>query len=285
MELIKDKHGVLTVSPMPTADEVKAFYSKRYYQENLGQYQTNYSDDEVRFMHIKDRMFTHYLGDNFNGDYLDVGCGEGFSLKYFSALGAKCCGCDFSEAGIKSQNPAALENIDFEQCDVVNDDYFPDRKFDAISLNGILEHVLDAEFLLTKVKDMLRPGGLLYIQVPNEFNPYQQQWMNYNSKEMTEAPWFDAVQHVRYFSPDSLAQMVESIGYERVDILGDFPVDMFLTVPETDYYAGTFGKTAHKIRVETSNLISEDIVRYIKYCRASIEIGLGRSIHAIYKMA
>ena len=83
----------------------------------------------------------------------------------------------------------------------------------------------------------------------------------------------------------SLAQMVESIGYERVDILGDFPVDMFLTVPETDYYAGTFGKTAHKIRVETSNLISEDIVRYIKYCRASIEIGLGRSIHAIYKMA
>ena len=41
-------------------------------------------------------------------------------------------------------------------------------------LNNVLEHLADPVAILQEIKDkVLRPGGLVVIDVPNEFNDFQ----------------------------------------------------------------------------------------------------------------
>ena len=60
-----------------------------------------------------------------------------------------------------SQNKKLLPKIKFYQGDIVEDEYFKDTKFDIIIANGILEHVIDLNKFLKKIK--LLGMALLYI--------------------------------------------------------------------------------------------------------------------------
>ena len=43
----------------------------------------------------------------------DIGCGEGFFMKEMEKLGWKVQGCDFSNEGIKNQNPYLISKVEF----------------------------------------------------------------------------------------------------------------------------------------------------------------------------
>ena len=55
--------------------------------------------------------------------------------------------------------------------------------------------------------------------------------------------------HVNYFTFDSLGRVLESLGLEVVDAIGDFPMEMFLLMGD-DYVADrTLGPQCHRRRV------------------------------------
>lgn len=92
---------------------------------------------------------------------LDVGCGQGLALGRFAELGAVATGLTFGE--------------DFEVCrakgfDVREMDMsfleFPAESFDLIWARHSLEHSLFPYFTLDGFAAVLRPGGLLYVEVP-----------------------------------------------------------------------------------------------------------------------
>ena len=45
---------------------------------------------------------------------------------------------------------------------------FPDGKFDGIRICHVLEHLTDLRVLRGEISRLLKPGGLVYLETPNE---------------------------------------------------------------------------------------------------------------------
>ena len=87
--------------------------------------------------------------------FLDVGCGEGFVLKFFKDHAWEIVGVDFSTHGIRANNPE-LESF------IMQGDVYEllismkekGHKFDVIFLGNVLEHVLDPSALVDQLKNI-----------------------------------------------------------------------------------------------------------------------------------
>ena len=99
---------------------------------------------------------------------LDLGCGPGVWALELAPLVGHLTGIDIAPAFIEHANKeaqrAGITNVSFEVASFL--DYTPQEKFDLVLLGAMLVHVDDPELLplLTKVRDSLRPGGLVYVR-------------------------------------------------------------------------------------------------------------------------
>lgn len=86
---------------------------------------------------------------------------------------------------------------------------FPDDFFDLVLLASYLEHELRPRTLLSRCRDKLRPGGRVVINVPN--------FASWN-RRVRGNRWcgFRYPDHVSYFTPATLRQLVEACGLEVV---------------------------------------------------------------------
>jgi len=83
---------------------------------------------------------------------------------------------------------------------------FPDASFDLIGIFEVLEHVDADAQMLAELARLLRPGGLLCLDVPLHMRYYSA---------------FDRlVGHVRRYAPEELRQKIEAAGFEVVRFEG-----------------------------------------------------------------
>ncbi|MFH1401390.1 MAG: class I SAM-dependent methyltransferase [Parcubacteria group bacterium] len=105
----------------------------------------------------------------FTGDkVLDLGCGNGRYLGYFSQKGLVYSGVDISENLIKIAKEI-YPSVDFRVADALNLP-FSDDSFDKIAAIAVLHHMPSEETrikFLKEAKRVLRPGGFLFITVWN----------------------------------------------------------------------------------------------------------------------
>lgn len=99
---------------------------------------------------------------------LDVGCGRGELLAAASREEIPAIGLEPSEA----MASYARESYGVEVLSTTIEEFIEstDQLFDAVTLSGVLEHVHDPDSVVACVKRLLRPGGLVYIDVPREPN-------------------------------------------------------------------------------------------------------------------
>lgn len=106
---------------------------------------------------------------------LDLGCGPGRDLAYFSSLGHHAVGVD----GCASFCEMARAHAG---CDVLHQDFLaldlPQAHFDGVFANASLFHVPSSALpqVLVKLRDCLRPGGVLFCSNPR--GPDRQGWSN-----------------------------------------------------------------------------------------------------------
>lgn len=282
---ILDRHGTMCIDPLPTTEEMRKYYQDKYYQEGTAQYTGKYTDQEIEFFNVFPRVMIHLLkqsGVDY-GSVLDIGCGEGFQLAAFKKAGFECYGADFSINGIEQQNPELLKEIEFHQGDIVNDDVFAGKTFDAIFSNNVFEHVIDIDKFMTNFSNLCHENTLVFIQVPNEMNPFQKHRMKRLGETVEEQKWYAPPEHIRYFTPTSLKTTVEEYGFECLTMYGTFPIDMFLQNEKTDYYATDFGKTAYALQMDFSILLSQDISAYVKYLEAMMGLSIGRDVVGVFR--
>ena len=139
---------------------------------------------------------------------LDYGCGTGAFLHEM-----KLNGWDVS--GIEPDPGAAKKAMELTASDVKAPsalDSFEPASFDAITLWHVLEHVHTLNETLKKLKLALKPGGFLFIAVPNytshDASYYQQYWAAY-----------DVPRHLYHFSPAAMKTLVSSHGLTMTTIL------------------------------------------------------------------
>ena len=285
MALRKDKYGSFVVDEMPSEDALNEHYSSHYYDGYHTNFPGKYTEEEINYLHFKDKVLEYFINTRFQSigkALLDIGCGEGFTLNYFHQRGYSCYGTDFTRQGIAKEHPDLLNDIKFQQTNIITGDYYEGKEFDVIVGNGILEHVTDKEKILRTIHSKLNVGGCLFLVVPNDFSSTHKLYMDINNLEIEECPWYAAPEHLTYFNADSLKKTVESFGFKAIALMTDFPIEMFLLNKKTDFYSTDFGQTAHQIRVSFLNLIGKDIRKAIKVGTSMLDAGVGRDILSVF---
>ena len=97
-----------------------------------------------------------------------------------------------------------LPNIhtDCPSCGITSSDRRFDRKFDVIAMFHVLEHLEDPHAMLTTIRSLLVPDGLLLIEVPNLMGPWR----------MPPGEFF-RIEHLSNFSPRTLLQLLRRSGF------------------------------------------------------------------------
>jgi len=138
-------------------------------------------------------------------NYLDVGAGEGKGLLEASRRGWEATGIDIVDNRLRE---AKTPQIKFIQSNLL-DSKLEEDHFDFIYVDSVVEHVLNPVEYLTKIKSLLRPGGVIYIGVPNEdclFNSVRKLIFKISGKknESEKIKPFDIPYHVIGFNDHSL---------------------------------------------------------------------------------
>jgi cyclopropane-fatty-acyl-phospholipid synthase len=99
------------------------------------------------------------------GDHiLEIGPGWGAWFEYASSRGVKCTGISISQTSIDYLNRRAKElGYDWE---LINADllaYQTDRKYDAIVIMGVIEHLPHYDRVLARFASLLKPGGYIFL--------------------------------------------------------------------------------------------------------------------------
>lgn len=97
-------------------------------------------------------------------DVVDFGCGDGALLRKLPSRTGRSVGVDHNSAAIDSLRATGVEaySLSFEEFS-----WREQEKFDTAWAMQVLEHLPDVTALLEACRRVLRPGGRLFIAVPN----------------------------------------------------------------------------------------------------------------------
>ena len=98
------------------------------------------------------------------GRVLDVGCGRGLLLREFQRRGWDVRGTEMSETAARYPREVLKLRVDVGS---LEDLALPAGHFDAVTLWHVLEHIPDPRVVLAEVQRVLKPGGALFVGVPN----------------------------------------------------------------------------------------------------------------------
>lgn len=111
--------------------------------------------------------FMERAGKSFSSDalVLDAGAGEGRFFEEFSHT--KYIGIDLAVGDL---------DWDYQKLDVIGDlifQPFSDNSFDAVLCTQVLEHVKEPKKVIQNIYRILKPGGKLFLSVPQSWHQHQ----------------------------------------------------------------------------------------------------------------
>lgn len=282
----RNEFGFYEIKEKPTSEELRAYYAQRYYQENLTTYQPEYPAEELEHLEGKLRL-RHWVLEqlreaNGPGSFLDIGSGEGWALDYFQRQGWEVLGVDFSSYSLERFHPALRGRLRTgDLYEEVHKLVADGQQFDVLWLDNVLEHVLDPAALLRLCRQLVRPDGMMVVDVPNDFSALQQHLLD--SGQIDRPFWVVLPDHLSYFTPPGLRNLAAATGWHAAKVIGDQPIDLNLLNPATNYVLDrTAGKGAHQARLAQDNFLLQTapLPAVAAYYEALAAVGLGRGIVA-----
>ena len=285
---VSNPEGYVSASPLPEPDELAEFYRDLYYQvPQTATYQETYPPEELAQRKLRGALLMYALErarcqPAIGATFLEVGAGEGFVLKAAAEAGFDVEGLDFSDFGMKKFHPELLDKLDVGDAFRLLEKRLDDgRVADICVLQNVLEHVIDPKDLLQRIRAVLAADGVAAITVPNDYSRVQQRAIELGMVDSEY--WFLPPQHLHYFNMNSLKALVEAQGFQVINAYGDFPIEMFLFHPGSNYARNPdVGREAHRARLALDLLLAENgLESYYDFCRAMAACGVGRNITVI----
>ena len=153
---------------------------------------------------------------------LDIGCGNGAFLLTARARGWDALGVDTSEAARDLLVPHGVQ-VALEDC-VTFLQRHP-RAFDLIHMNHSLEHIPAAAETVIAARAALAPGGLLYVEVPNELDNLVYRTLELVGRKRKAGsvlgrsrPPREPSPHVYFFNKRSLTHLARRAGFEELQV-------------------------------------------------------------------
>jgi ubiquinone/menaquinone biosynthesis C-methylase UbiE len=133
---------------------------RTYYEENPLMVSSPFGGIDGVNRALVERVFQQLDIQLENRSVLDVGCGRGYLGDVVRELGGRYTGADF----VASRTDFRLVLADAAILP------FPDAAFDAICCIDAFEHFPDPDAVAREFRRVVRPGGFLFLSVPNYAN-------------------------------------------------------------------------------------------------------------------
>ncbi len=208
------------VNPQPTESDLAFFYAHIFHTP--GWYQ--------RFPQMRDFDYFGYAASDRaghqsyvtlvralipEGAWLDIGCGHGQLARCAAASTYDAHGVDPNPLAVR----AAQERLGRDRVTLgtVESAKFAADRFRVVSIIGTIEHLKHPLPTLREIFRILEPGGLVLVQTPNlASQQYRHQGANWD--QLTPPG------HLVYFSPCTLAGMLQVAGFRRIRFDMRFPL-------------------------------------------------------------
>ncbi|MDD4394788.1 MAG: class I SAM-dependent methyltransferase [Bacteroidales bacterium] len=196
--------GFLFLNPRPDKAAIAPYYkSEAYFSHSDGRkgliarmYQI------VRHFNIRNKykLINKYKK---SGKILDIGCGTGDVLAYFSANNWQIEGVE-PDADARKVAQEKNHFTPHQEADLKN---FPDASFDVITMWHVMEHVHNLEERMQTVRRLIKPDGEFIFSVPIcdswDAQHYGEYW----------AAW-DVPRHLYHFSQETAKKLAENQQFE-----------------------------------------------------------------------
>ncbi|WP_299616735.1 bifunctional 2-polyprenyl-6-hydroxyphenol methylase/3-demethylubiquinol 3-O-methyltransferase UbiG [Pelagibius sp.] len=279
--LLTTADGFATVTEKPTPQELEAFYNDLYFgEDSKNQYAKDYTDKEILHKYIDCREAGAVSGLS-SGSLLDVGCGEGFFLKYFSERDWAVRGLDFTAQGVERHFPELIDRLETGNLfELLTREAEGGARYDLVVCNNVLEHVIDPLKLLEDLKGVVAPGGVVRLAVPNDGS-----WLQQLVVELGHARpdfWVCPPEHLSYFTVESLQALLERVGWHLREILTAFPIELYQVNDASNYARErSLGRAAHFARVDFEvALCEQSLEKLLAFRCGCAAAGIGRNMAA-----
>ncbi|OPY87993.1 MAG: Ubiquinone biosynthesis O-methyltransferase [Syntrophaceae bacterium PtaU1.Bin231] len=188
-------------------EEILQYYEEHYFDEHA---QDQLSGERSGiYEHILDRMGPV----SGNGRLLDVGCGCGFFLQAAMRRGWRVAGIDPSAESIRFARSLVGDVV----TQATLEGFSSPGRFTAATLINVLDHFVHPWSEMRRVRDLLEPGGFVFIRVPNGWlHLGLLNWMSLLGAEKLASRWL--VFHEYCLSPAFLRNMLFDLGFHDIQI-------------------------------------------------------------------
>jgi SAM-dependent methyltransferase len=204
--------GTYQVAPRPSAEALANLYDADYYQGFIAGAGIAGGTTEVspvlsdRLVEIERRVK--------KGRLLDVGCGFGFFVKHAVDRGWDAAGLEISEWAADEGRRGNHVVIHLAE---LADAPFEPESLDVIHSHHVIEHVVDPVSTMASAKRLLRPGGLLVVEVPQELRyPLSDRVFRGLHPELYRSAPPRVTHHLTFFTVGGLRSAAQRAGF-RVD--------------------------------------------------------------------
>ncbi|CCO23588.1 class I SAM-dependent methyltransferase [Maridesulfovibrio hydrothermalis] len=270
--------GFKHIIPIPDEEELCEIYKHDYHVKDKPLMLAHQLEDQKWLDSVNDARldtFEKLLGKT--GRFLDIGSGNGFLLKQAQGRGWKVKGVEPSDKAAEYSCSQGLDVV----CAVFDKDCAASLdKYDVVHLGEVLEHLPSPRTMLALCGEVLNPGGLIAISVPNEYTPVQR----ILNEDMDVRPWWVSIpHHLNYFDKNSLEGLLKTCGFNPIHAETSFPMELFLLMGKNYLDNPELGRDCHAMRKELElNLIRTGNRKFLdRLNKCFAEAGMGRTIFVI----
>ncbi len=270
--------GFIHVVPLPGFAEIRKLYQESFYEKDIPDYIPKFERErEYWFAVYHERLAVaeRLLGKRAMR-VLDIGSSIGFFLRVAKDRGWGTQGIEPSRTAARYAQKSGVETIN----DVVeNVSAAQLGRYSLVHMSFVLEHVLAPHDLLDTCERLLEQGGVVCIEVPNEFSPLQEIVVN----RMGKQPYWitDGIvpHHLNYFNHSSLRGLLERHGFKVVHETATFPMELFLLMGEDYVGNDDVGSHAHSKRVALEmHLLKGNSALKTRLYEKFAQVGIGREV-------
>jgi 2-polyprenyl-3-methyl-5-hydroxy-6-metoxy-1,4-benzoquinol methylase len=184
------------------ATHVTEVYSDAYFFEG-GQGYPNYLNEKDILLQYGRRYAALLKQITAPGKMLDVGSAAGFILKGFQESGWECEGLEPNAAMAQYGNKELGLNIQTGNLE----NFVTGEKYDLVTLIQVIGHFTDVDTAISKVAEMLKPGGYVLVESWDMDSQYAKlmgkHWHEYSPPSV-----------INWFSDKTLKQLFAYYGFE-----------------------------------------------------------------------
>lgn len=204
------------VQPIPSVEQVAEFYRlDRYYTQGESHYEAEGEKgllDQLR-THVAWRLdrgtplagrAIHEALGRKPSRIIDIGCGNGQIAAELATLGHSIVGVEVDPNAISRRLRERGLEVLAGSAEILPPELAP-RSFDCVVMNHVLEHCRDPLLALQNARSLLKPGGRLLCEVPNNAAA---------ALEHVGSAWemLDVPRHLHFFTQRSLQRACEAAG-------------------------------------------------------------------------